>query len=63
MSGSRKSVETADTFLRITKEAADLAGDLLVAVDQEICGICRFYNLIPAFPGIDELASYDTDFF
>jgi hypothetical protein len=28
-----------DTFLRITKEAADLAGNLLVAVDQKIGGI------------------------
>jgi len=33
MSEERKSAETADTFLRVTQEAADLAGDLLIVVD------------------------------
>ena len=42
MSGGRKSVEPTDKFLRVTKEA----GDLLVAVDQEICGIYRLHNFI-----------------
>jgi beta-N-acetylhexosaminidase len=56
----RKSAETVDSFLDVTREAAELAGDLLVAVDQEICGICRLHDLIPAFPEIDKLKSIDT---
>ena len=63
VSDNRKSVETADTFLHVTKEAADLAGDLLVAVDQEIGGICRLHDLIPTFPEIDKLESIHTDRF
>ena len=56
MSDGRKYAETPDTFLRVTEEAAVLAGDLLVAVDQEICGICRLHDLIPAFPGFHSIA-------
>jgi beta-N-acetylhexosaminidase len=62
-SDSRKSTETADTILRVTKESIDLTGDLLVAVDQEIGGICRMHDLIPHFPGVEELSGYDTDLF
>ncbi len=63
MSETRKSTETADTFLRVTKEAADLTGELLVAVDQEIGGICRMHDLAPHFPAVEELPSYDADGF
>ncbi len=63
VSDGRKSTETADTFLRVTKEAANLAGVLLVAVDQEIGGICRMHDLIPQFPAVEELANYDADSF
>jgi len=55
VSDNRKSTETADTFLHVTRKAAELAGDLLVVVDQEICGICRLHDLIPPFPEIDKL--------
>ena len=60
MSEDRRSAETPDTFIQVTQEAAGLAGDVLVAVDQEIGGICRMHDLLPAFPGIEELASCDT---
>ena len=63
MSADRKSAETAATFLRVTQEAVNLAGDLLVAVDQEIVGISRLHNLVPQFPAAEELASYDVDSF
>ena len=61
MSEERKSAETADTFLRVTQEAAGLAGDLLVAVDQELGGICRLHDLVPHFPPAEELARYSAD--
>lgn len=61
VSEDRKSAETADTFLRVTQEAADLAGDLLVAVDQELGGICRLHDLVPHFPPAEELANYDAE--
>lgn len=63
VSDNRKSTETADSILHITREAFELAGDLLVAVDQEICGICRLHDLIPTFPEIDKLESIHTDRF
>jgi len=59
----RRSTETADTFLRVTKEAENLAGVLLVAVDQEIGGICRMHDLTPHFPDVEELTGYDADSF
>jgi beta-N-acetylhexosaminidase len=60
MSEDRRSAETSNTFLHVTREAAGLAGDLLVAVDQEVGGICRMHDLVPAFPDIEKLAGYDT---
>ena len=63
VSEGRKSAETAATFLRVTEEAANMTGDLLVAVDQEIGGICRLHDLVPHFPPAEKLASYDTDSF
>jgi len=63
VSDNRKSTDTADTFLHVTRKAAELAGDLLVVVDQEICGICRLHDLIPPFPEIDKLEGINTDRF
>jgi len=60
MSRRRRSAETPETFIQVTREAANLAGAVLVAVDQEIGGICRMHDLVPFFPDIDELADYDT---
>ncbi len=63
VSDHRKSTETADTFLRLTKEAANLAGVVLVAVDQEIGGICRMHDLTAHFPDVEELKRYEADSF
>jgi beta-N-acetylhexosaminidase len=63
VSEERKSGETAETFLHVTQEAAALAGDLLVAVDQEIGGICRLHDLVPHFPPAAELPAYDVESF
>ena len=60
VSDHRKFTETVDTFLRVTKEAENLAGVLLVAVDQEIGGICRMHDLTPRFPDVEELTGYET---
>ena len=60
VSDHRKFTETVDTFLRVTKEAEKLAGGLLVAVDQEIGGICRMHDLTPRFPDVEELTGYET---
>lgn len=57
MSEELRSAETADTLIRVTQEAAELAGDLLVAVDQELGGICRLHDLVPRFPPSEEIAS------
>ncbi len=61
MSEERRSTETADAFLRVTREAAELADDLMVAVDQELAGICRLHDLVPQFPPAEELATYGAD--
>jgi beta-N-acetylhexosaminidase len=60
VSDARKSAETADTIRRVTQDAASLSGSLLVAVDQEIGGICRLHDLVPPFPNAEDLASYDS---
>jgi beta-N-acetylhexosaminidase len=60
MTEERKAAETAGTILRVTREAADLVGDLLVAVDQELGGICRLHRLVPPFPPAEDLVSHDA---
>ncbi len=60
VSDARKSTETPDTIQHVIHEAASLSGSLLVAVDQEIGGICRLHNLVPQFPSAGDLASYDS---
>lgn len=62
MSDRRLSEEAADAFLGVTKQARDLAGGVIVAVDQEIGGICRLHGLVPGFPDVKELKGYDTGF-
>jgi len=63
VSGSRRRAENAETFRRVTREAAGLAKDVLVAVDQEIGGICRLHDLVQAFPGKDRLAGMESGHF
>lgn len=63
MSEDRRSTETPDILIHVTREAAGLAGDLLVAADQEVGGICRMHDLVPAFPSVEEFTCCDTDRF
>lgn len=46
----RRQEETAEILLALTREASALAGNVLIAVDQEISGICRLHTLVPPFP-------------
>lgn len=55
MTQTRRQSETPESFHTIITQARALSGDLLVAVDQEIGGICRLHDLVPAFPNVAEL--------
>ncbi len=50
MSAQRMAEENAETISRTTRAAESLAGDIIIAVDQEISGICRPHKLVPQFP-------------
>ena len=63
MSDDRKTLENAEIFLQLTKEAYAIAGDLIVAVDQEIAGICRLHDLVPSFPDMSTIVDFDLDRF
>ena len=63
VSKERKNEETARTFSHLTVEAAQLAGEVLVALDQEIGGICRLHGLTPALPANDQLSDMKTEDF
>jgi beta-N-acetylhexosaminidase len=60
MSKERRQSEVPETFHRVVAEAKSLSGDLLVAVDQEIGGICRLHDLAPQFPGVPDIPTTDT---
>jgi beta-N-acetylhexosaminidase len=55
MGVQRKREENAETFIALTRDATSLAGDVVIAVDHEIAGICRLHNLVPPFPSKEEL--------
>jgi beta-N-acetylhexosaminidase len=55
MSEDRRQSETAETFRRVTDVARARAGGLLAFVDQEMGGICRLHDLVPAFPAAIDL--------
>lgn len=55
MSAARTDCETADTLRSLANEARRRSGPLLVAVDQEMGGICRLHSLVPQFPPREEL--------
>jgi beta-N-acetylhexosaminidase len=55
MGVQRKREENAETFIAVTRDATSLAGDVVIAVDHEITGICRLHNLVPPFPSKEEL--------
>lgn len=56
MSAERRGHETAEHFKAITGAAIELAGtSIIVAVDQELGGIQRLHELVPALPGKGDL--------
>ncbi|MGE8145891.1 glycoside hydrolase family 3 N-terminal domain-containing protein [Pseudomonas frederiksbergensis] len=58
MSPARKSTETHADFINIAAEAAALAGaPVLIAVDQELGGIERLHQLVPAVASREQLQS------
>ena len=62
MSDERRRTETPETFVKVVETARSHTSDLLVAVDQEIGGICRMHDLVPQFPEASELlAASDGD--
>lgn len=60
MSESRKRDETAERVLQLTTQAASVSGNLLVAVDQEIAGICRLQHLVEPFPARELLQTLES---
>lgn len=60
MATVRKRDERQEVFCQLRKEAASLSGKVLVAVDQEISGICRLHDLVSPFPSDDLLQRIDA---
>ncbi len=55
MSEHRRADETAEAFRNVVAQArARAGGSMLVAVDQELGGICRLHDLSPALPSAEE---------
>ena len=63
MSKQRETTESAAAIATLTAEARSLAGDLIVAVDQELGGICRLHHLVPQFPSAQTIEELDPDSF
>lgn len=63
MSLQRRMEETAETIMNLTSRAASLTGNVLVAVDHEIAGICRLHKLVPSFPEKGRIAEYSSNDF
>lgn len=56
MSAARKGAETQADFVNIARQAASLAGSpVLIAVDQELGGIERLHQLVPAVASREQL--------
>jgi beta-N-acetylhexosaminidase len=53
MSSARRAGEGTDDFLSLAALAHQEAGDVLLAVDQELAGIQRLHGLVPALPSLD----------
>lgn len=61
MSKERLAAETPETFLALAQQARALAGNVILAVDQEVGGICRLQGLVPDFPSRDSLSELTTE--
>lgn len=57
MTQSRRDTETPATFHKVITDAKSHSDNLIVAVDQEINGICRLHDLAPQFPAAADLSS------
>jgi len=55
MTTARKRHENPELFCQLRKEAVTLSASVLIAVDQEISGICRLHDLVDPFPSDDSL--------
>ncbi len=55
MSQDRRQREKAGTIIDLVNQAKSLSGDVVVAVDQEISGICRLHDLVPPFPSGEQI--------
>lgn len=61
MSPARKSAESQADFVNIARQAASLAGaPVLIAVDQELGGIERLHQLVPATASREALKDLDS---
>ena len=54
MSQARRDNERTDDVQRLVADARQEAGDLIIAVDEEMAGIERLHCLVPALPSIEE---------
>ncbi|WP_170381925.1 glycoside hydrolase family 3 protein [Ruegeria atlantica] len=61
MTDERRAKETPETFTSLVGSAKALTSDLLVAVDQELGGICRMHDLVPQFPSNSALIEMSSD--
>jgi beta-N-acetylhexosaminidase len=62
MSADRRASETAEAFISLTRTARERAGsNVLVAIDQELAGIQRLHDLVPALPSLAESLDLSSD--
>ena len=63
MSEERRKSEGAEDFHALLTDAKSRSGILIVAVDQEIGGICRLHDLAPQLPDIETVLKLSLDEF
>lgn len=61
MSPQRVQTENAETLSAVVEQARSQSDELLVAVDQELGGICRLHHLAPQFPPPDTIDDHDPE--
>ncbi len=55
MTQKRKREESPELLFQFNRRAASLSENIIIAVDQEISGICRLHDLVAPFPALEEL--------
>lgn len=63
MSEARHANETLEDIINLTSLAGSYSDEMIVAVDQELGGICRMHSLVPPFPDVADLANITTSQF